>query len=521
MAIKMFAAIDVGSFELELGIYEISEKFGIREIDHLRHVLALGRDTYNDGKISFELVEEMCSVLNDFSQVIKGYRIADCRAYASSALREAKNSQIVLDQIFVRTGFKVRTINNSELRFMSYKAVAAKTAEFQETVQTGTAIIDVGFGSSQISLFDRDTLVSTQNLLLGALRIGETASHWQLNYREVPAVVEELVENELHTFKKMYLKDRQIKNLIATGESIIYLARRGMTAGDSNRFTAERFSEFYKKLIRMSVDEIEENYEMDYDFASILIPSAIIYKKVMEMTNAESIWIPGVRLCDGIAAEYAEENRLVKFYHDFTGDILSAARNMAKRYKCHAAHSQEVERAAVAIFDATKKYHGLGTRERLLLQIAAILHACGKFVSITRGTDSSYQIIMATEIIGISHLEREVVANVVRYNIQEYAYNDVVLESDLSQYAGKYISRRDITILIAKLTAILRLANSLDRSHKQKLADCKVGVKNGCLVLTTGYTGGIVLEQSSFEFRADFFEEIFGIRPVLKQKRRV
>ena len=52
MAIKTFAAIDVGSFELELGIYEISGKYGIREIDHLRHVLALGKDTYNDGKIT-------------------------------------------------------------------------------------------------------------------------------------------------------------------------------------------------------------------------------------------------------------------------------------------------------------------------------------------------------------------------------------------------------------------------------------------------------------------------------------
>ena len=520
MAIKMFAAIDVGSFELELGIYEISQKTGIREIDHLRHVLALGKDTYNDGKISFGLVEEMCGVLNDFRQVMDSYKVEAHRAYASSALREAKNSQIVLDQIFVRTGFHVRTINNSELRFMSYKAVAARTEKFQETIQNGTAIIDVGFGSSQISFFDKETMVGTQNIMLGALRISETAAHWQLDYRHIPEVIEELVENELHTVKKMFLKDRQVKNLIATGESIIYLARRGMQAQGRDCFTAEEFTEFYKNLICMSVDEIEDYYEMDYDYASILIPSAIIYKKVMDMTEAETLWIPGVRLCDGIAAEYADASRLVKFCHDFTGDILSAARNMAKRYKCHMAHTQEVERAAVAIFDATKKYHGLGARERLLLQIAATLHACGKFVSITRGTNSSYQIIMATEIIGLSHLEREIVANVVRYNIQEYAYNDVELESDLSQYADKEVSRRDITIMIAKLTAILRLANSMDRSHKQKLADCRVSVKNGSLVVLTGYTGGIVLESTSFAQKADFFEEIFGIRPVLKQKRR-
>ncbi|MEG2870886.1 MAG: exopolyphosphatase, partial [Clostridium sp.] len=154
MAIELFAAIDVGSFELELGIYEMSEKIGIREIQHLRHVLALGRDTYNDGKISFELVEEMCGVLQDFTEEMKAYKVTKYKAYASSALREAKNNQIVLDQIFVRTGLRVSPINNSELRFMSYKAVVAHTEEFQQTVQMGTAIIEVGFGSSQISLFD-------------------------------------------------------------------------------------------------------------------------------------------------------------------------------------------------------------------------------------------------------------------------------------------------------------------------------------------------------------------------------
>ena len=168
-----------------------------------------------------------------------------------------------------------------------------------------------------------------------------------------------------------------------------------------------------------------------------------------------------------------------------------------------------------------KKYHGMGARERFLLRIAAILHDCGKFVSITRGTESSYQIIMATEIMGLSHLEREMVANIVMYNIQEYAYDDVVLESDLSQYAGLDISRKELTIRSAKLTAILRLANSMDRSHRQKLSDSRILVRDGRLQVTTGYPDNIVLEQYSFDQKADFFEEVFGIRPVLRQKRGV
>ena len=74
MTVKTFAAIDVGSFELELGIFEISASAGIREIDHVRHALALGKDTYNDGRLSHEIVEEMCETLNKFREVMKTYQ---------------------------------------------------------------------------------------------------------------------------------------------------------------------------------------------------------------------------------------------------------------------------------------------------------------------------------------------------------------------------------------------------------------------------------------------------------------
>ena len=78
-------------------------------------------------------------------------------------------------------------------------------------------------------------------------------------------------------------------------------------------------------------------------------------------------WVPGIRLCDGIAAEYANENKLVRFSHNFENDILAASRNIAKRYKCHTSHNQVLEQYALGIFDNMKKFHGLGQRERLML----------------------------------------------------------------------------------------------------------------------------------------------------------
>ena len=79
MAVRMFAAIEIGSFALELGIYEISEKTGIRCVDHIRHVIALGSDTFSEGKISYGLADEMCSVLEDFTGIMKTYRVREYR----------------------------------------------------------------------------------------------------------------------------------------------------------------------------------------------------------------------------------------------------------------------------------------------------------------------------------------------------------------------------------------------------------------------------------------------------------
>lgn len=103
---------------------------------------------------------------------MKGYKVQAYRAYATSALRDARNNQIVLDHIKVRTDLDVKIISNSEHRFISYKAIAAKDAEFNKIIQKGTAIVDAGFGSLQLTLFDKENLVTTQNLPWGACGFG-------------------------------------------------------------------------------------------------------------------------------------------------------------------------------------------------------------------------------------------------------------------------------------------------------------------------------------------------------------
>lgn len=518
--VRTFAAIDVGSFELELGIFEISDSAGIRSIDHVRHVIAIGKDTFNDGKISYGLVEEMCDVLTDFVRIMKEYRVQDYRAFATTAMREAHNSQIVLDQIRVRTGLEVRIISNSEHRFISFKAVAARDPEFQKTIQKGTAIVDVGFGSMQLSLFDKEALLSSQNLPLGVLRLQALLSHLQVTSETEQLLVNELVDNELATFRKMYLKEREITNLIAIGDPVLWFYYHMDPARRDGKITRDELEEIYHRMRKMTLDQIEDFYDISGEFASMLFPTISIVRRVMELTGAEVLRLPGVRMLDGIAADYAEEKKLLKFSHSFTNDIIVTSRSMAKRYKCHMPHVQTVETAALRIFDCLKKHHGLKDRERLLLQIAADIHSCGKFVTMRDANECAYNIIMGTEIIGLSHLEREIIANVVRYHVKPFRYNEIAIEAKPAVYS-RLVNPDQPTILVAKLIAILRLANSMDRSHKGKLGECRLKLQDGRLVITTDYAGDVTLEALSIEEKGDFFEEMFGIRPVLKQKKKV
>ena len=172
-------------------------------------------------------------------------------------------------------------------------------------------------------------------------------------------------------------------------------------------------------------------------------------------------------------------------------------------------HTQNLEKTALLIFDSMKRYHGMGKRERLLLQISAILQDCGKFVSLSNSADCAYNIIMSTEIIGLSHNEREIVANIVRYNTTGYDYKRA-----MENKGGKHAA-----LITAKLVAILMIVNGMDRSYKQKFDSIKCVLKNHELLITTDSVEDITLEQSLFQSKADFFEEVYGIRPILKRKK--
>ena len=212
-----------------------------------------------------------------------------------------------------------------------------------------------------------------------------------------------------------------------------------------------------------------------------------------------------------MVAEHAEKKLKMLPSHDFQKDILAASRNIAKKYRTDFRHTENVEHLALDIFDQIRKIHGLGKRERLLLQISVILHSCGAFVNLEQARENSYKIILSTEIIGLSHSERVLIANIVRYNHERFPdYRNVTGDIDREDY-----------LTAVKLSALLRLANTLDKSNRHKISQIRISLKENQLLMTADTLADITLERGIFHNACDAFAEVFGIRPVLKQKRGV
>lgn len=516
MSTKTFAAIDVGSFEISMKIFEFSGKNSCRVIEHVRQRIDLGTDTYVSGKIGGEKMDELCRTLQEFSGIMSAYKVENYRAYGTSAIRETENTDIVLDRIEQRTGIHVEVLSNSEQRFLDCKSIAFQGSEtFRQIIGEGTIILDIGGGSIQISLFDNDTLIATQNLRLGVLRLQEWLHQMNVGHERREELINEMVDPQLGIFRKMYLKDRVIRSIIVVDDYLsVWIAGKGRESGMPSIVGAEDYEHFMQHIRTHSEQEIARQLNMSIEAAGLTFFSACIMKRLLKLTGAENIWAPGVTLCDGIAYEYAERHKILLCEHDFEKDIVACAMNISKRYMGSRKRAETLKNIALTIFDCICKRSGLGKRERLYMWLAVLLHDCGKYISMMDIGENSYRIIMATEIIGLSHMEREIVASVVRYNHSNFKYYGQMHEE------GTHLTK-EAYLTVAKLTAILRLANGLDRSHKQKLKGVKASLKDDQLIMKVESMEDITLERSMFDSRADFFKEVFSIQPVIMQKKPI
>ena len=236
----------------------------------------------------------ICEELEGLKHKMEEYKITEYRAYATSAVREADNMDLVLDVIEHTTGIRVQVLSNSEQRYISFKGLVAKYSDFHQVVSKNTAFVDVGAGSVQISLFDKNNLVVTENIPIGAVRVRDYLALIGHKSGRLDEIMADYVDNDIVSFRNIYLKDKEIKNIIAVGEVVSSLKKIVPELSIKDVITRAQFDAMYKRVISMPAQELAEKYGIPYERATLMLPNITIYQSFLNNCKAEEMYVPDV-----------------------------------------------------------------------------------------------------------------------------------------------------------------------------------------------------------------------------------
>jgi exopolyphosphatase / guanosine-5'-triphosphate,3'-diphosphate pyrophosphatase len=282
----ILAAIDIGSNAARLLINEISPyKDGTVDFNKLNLVripLRLGLDVFDIGAISNGRKEKLIGTLHAYKTLMKVYDVEDFKACATSAMRSASNSAEILQEIEEETGIKVQMITGSEEANIIYET------HFAEKLNKAKSYlyIDVGGGSTEVTLFAQNRIVFKESFEIGTIRvlrnqIGE--EQW----------------NHFRTFIKDNCKDYLPIEAIGTGGNINKVFSMSKKK-DGKPLSIDFLKDYYKKLSTATLEERKHVYLLRDDRADVIVPALFIYLLVMRSAGTDEIYVPKIGLADGL-----------------------------------------------------------------------------------------------------------------------------------------------------------------------------------------------------------------------------
>jgi exopolyphosphatase/guanosine-5'-triphosphate,3'-diphosphate pyrophosphatase len=505
------AVIDIGSSALRIVLADIRGPAQWTELDHASQPVSLGRDVFVTGTISRETMIQCLHVLEGFRELMATYRIAPDRVkvIATSALREAKNRDIFIDRVAVRTGFQINIVEGIEANHLTYLAVRHALRDARPRFsQTNSIIMEVGGGSTEIMLLQRGRMVAAHQLHIGTVRMDQ-----QIRTTFGPGydLVSFLDENLRTTCKVLdgELPLARIHHFIAVGGDARVAASliTGREFGQYLVVEREAFEQFLTRLEELPIDDIVEEYHMPYDEAEQLLPALMVYRRFLSATTATHLIVPNVSIRDGVLITLSagvEEH----IHQDYYTQVTASALSLGRKYHLDENHARHVAKLAISLFNQLKADHGLTKHHRLLLEVAALLHDVGSYVNPSGHHKHGQYIVANSDLFGLRPDEIEIIANVVRYHRKSVPGVGPSHESYMAL-------TRDDRIVVSKLAALLRIADGLDRGHNQRIAGFTLERHDDELLIHAQHDGEIEIERFSVIAKGDLFQDIFGLKPIL------
>ena len=285
------AAIDIGSNAARLLITEVIEKEDVsfNKLNLFRIPLRLGFDVFETGMISAEKTDMLIQTLKAFRHLINAYEVSAIKACATSAMRDAKNADKILSLVKKDTGLEIEIISGESEANIIYENHIAENMDKDHS----SMYIDVGGGSTEVSIFGNGKLSFKKSFNIGTIRM-----------------LKKLVSDNEWDFMKDEIKQatRTHKDIVAIGSGgninkIFSMSKKK----DGKPLNIELLRDYYKELNAFSIEDRITYYNLREDRADVIVPALQIYINVMRWAGSEEIYVPKIGLADGLIHHLWEE----------------------------------------------------------------------------------------------------------------------------------------------------------------------------------------------------------------------
>ncbi|QLH74699.1 MAG: Ppx/GppA family phosphatase [Methanomassiliicoccales archaeon] len=512
---KVVAFVDIGTNSIRLLVVRINMNGSYIILSQEKETVRLGESEFKEGFIIPAAMERAVLVCRKFVELAKYYKAEEIISVATSAAREARNQAELLERIKMEAGLDVSVISGKEEARLIYLGVSSGI----NIGHRKALFIDIGGGSCEIMIGDQFGHSYLDSLDLGAIRI---SSLFLPDGHRGPVTSEMYSRMKKHAKAatvrtKKRVEEEEISIAVASSGTAINLAQIAARLFDlplDKQMTLKRahLKKVASMLCSLPLEKRRSVPGINPERADIIIGGAAVLETLMEELHIEEVVISERGLRDGMLIEYLAEKGLLPSVGE-TDVRARSVMQLAGSCNIDEEHAKRVRDMALRLFDsgAEKRLHPYRKDERDLLEHAAFLHDIGDFISFSDHHLHSYYIISHSELLGFDQREISVIANVAKFHRKRAPRKKDPELSGLDDRSQK---------VVIVLAALLRIAESLDRSHMGIVVSSefvKVDKKKAVLRIVT--KDDCQLECWGVESHRRAFEKAFGRELVIEVAR--
>jgi exopolyphosphatase/guanosine-5'-triphosphate,3'-diphosphate pyrophosphatase len=503
------AAIDAGSNAVRLSVARAYSALDIEPLQTERYPLRLGESVFVRHRFSEETFMKGVKAFRLLRKIMDEFGVTQYRAVATSASREARNRNAFVRRIKQKARLELQVISGAEESRLGREAVIAALGPENPP----RCIIDLGGGSLEISILREHLVEHSVQLPAGTVRLMTTLN--------IPGVIRPAQAEQVRRYVRVLLESR-LPSRPNLGESVAVAvggnAETLATVAPGPRMHGlptlqlsllrERFADILRRDVRARM----KTYGVRRDRADVMGIAAVTLITLGRYLNIRTLMIPGVGVREGLLQEIAREafSRKEPHRYDATArQLLVGTRSFARRLEYDQRHAEHVRELSILLFDQLQPIHHLPAQARVLLEAGALLHDVGHMVSHRGHHKHGEYLTLNGDIPGLEGRDRAVVAALVRYHNRK---------SGPAGHHAAYSSLNNNDQRIARrLAAILRIAEALDHSHRQRATNLRASFQRGAVGLRVTARGDAAEDLRDANRSAELFEKEFHVRLFFRQ----